>query len=63
MTASKKEILFFPTNIESLLDSIYAQASNEQKVDLVYRISENVELDIALRCLKIPILEKKLNGF
>ena len=28
-TASKKEILFFSTNIESLLDSIYLQASNE----------------------------------
>jgi hypothetical protein len=30
---------------------------------LVYRVSETIELDIALRCLRIPILEKKLNGF
>jgi hypothetical protein len=62
-TASKKEITFFPTNIESLLDSIHADKLFDQKSELIYKVSEQIELDIALRCLRIPILEKKLNGF
>ena len=46
--------------MESILDSIVPE--NEEKTDKVYYYSENLELELALRCLKLPILEKKLIG-
>lgn len=60
--ATKKDITFFSSNVESILDSIAVNLSNEEKAELVYKISETLELDIALKCLKIHILEKKLIG-
>ena len=57
---SKKELTFFVNNLESILDSIVTDA--EEKTDKVYYYSENLELELALRCLKLPILEKKLIG-
>jgi len=43
-----------------LLDSI--AESVEEKTERVYFVSENLELDLALKCLKMPVLEKKLIG-
>jgi hypothetical protein len=57
---SKKELTFFTNNIESLLDSLVVK--HEEKVDKVYYYSENLELEIAIRCLQMPVLEKKLAG-
>lgn len=36
--------------------------SPEDKTAKVYYISENIELMIALKCLQMPVLEKKLIG-
>lgn len=49
---------YFINNIESLLDSI----TSDDKTDKVYYISENLELRLALKCLQMPVLEKKLIG-
>lgn len=61
-TSQKKEITTFSSNVESILDSATATMSSDQKIDLVYQVSENLELDIAYKCLKMPVLEKKLIG-
>jgi len=57
---SKKDLGYFTSNLESLLDYIYPNQSD--KVDQVYYYSDNLELEIALRCLQMPVLEKKLTG-
>jgi hypothetical protein len=57
--AQKKDMTYFITNIESLLESI---TKPEDKTEQVYQVSEMIELEMALRCLKMPILEKKLIG-
>ena len=43
-----------------MLDSI--NTKTEEKVEKVYYFSENMELNIALKCLQMPVLEKKLIG-
>ena len=59
----KKDITSFTTNIEILLDSIYgAWISIDDKREKVHRICECIDLDIGLKCLKTPVLEKKLIG-
>ena len=61
-TASKKDIIYFSSNVESILDSITIGLTPDEKVDKVYKISETLDLEIALKCLKSPVLEKKLTG-
>ena len=56
---TKKELTFFTNHIESILDSI---VNNEDKTEKVYQVSETLELDLALKCLQMPVLEKKLIG-
>jgi len=60
----KKDINYFTTNIETLLDSLYGlqMISADEKRDKVHRICECIELEIGLKCLKTPVLEKKLIG-
>jgi len=61
-TSQRKEIVTFSSNVESILDSATATMTSDQKIDLVYLISENLELEISLKCLKMPVLEKKMIG-
>ena len=58
----RKDIQFFSANIESILDSVTSSSSAAEKIDLVYQISESLELELALKCLNSPVLEKKLTG-
>jgi hypothetical protein len=60
--AQKKDIMFFASNVESILDAISVTMSTNEKVEAVYKVSETIELEIALKCLKMPVLEKKLIG-
>lgn len=57
---SKKDLTYFTNYIESMLDSLVT--NNEERKDRVYYYSENLELEIALICLQMPVLEKKLIG-
>lgn len=56
----RKELTTFINNLEKLLESI--TQNPDEKTEKVYYISENIELMIALKCLKLPVLEKKLIG-
>lgn len=47
--ATKKDLTYFTSYIESMLDSLVT--NNEERKDKVYYYSENLELEIALRCL------------
>lgn len=58
--ASKKDLTYFTNYIESMLDSLVT--NNEERKEKVFYYSENLELEIALRCLQMPVLEKKLLG-
>jgi hypothetical protein len=46
--AHKKDIQYFASNVESILDSIHYTKSAEEKIEFVYQISESLELEIAL---------------
>jgi hypothetical protein len=49
--------------VEVVLESVHgANISPDERVDKIYRISEALELEIAFKCLKTPVLEKKLVG-
>jgi hypothetical protein len=61
-TSQKKDIATFSSNVESILDSATATMTSDQKIEKVYLISETLELEIAFKCLKMPVLEKKLIG-
>lgn len=60
--ASKKDIQFYSNVVETMLDSVTVGKSSEGKIEIVYQISESLELELALKCLKSPVLEKKLIG-
>ena len=60
--AAKKDIMFYSSNVESILDSVTNGLTNEEKIEHVYKVSESLELELALKCLKMPVLEKKLIG-
>ena len=63
---TKKEIGSFITNVECLLNSVVFQKnrnSSQRKFDEeVYQYTEMMELEFALKCMKMPILEKKFIG-
>ncbi|CDW85633.1 ubiquitin carboxyl-terminal hydrolase family protein [Stylonychia lemnae] len=59
-TATKKDLQYFINQIESMLDSINLKI--KERVENVFQYSENMELNIALKCLQMPVLEKKLIG-
>lgn len=54
--------MYFANNVESILDSVSSHLSADEKQEKVYRVSESLELELALRCLKVPVLEKRLIG-
>ena len=61
-TSPKKDILSFSSNVERIHDSVAVSLTNDERVEGVYHLSEFLDLEIALKCLKMPVLEKKLIG-
>lgn len=56
----KKDLTAFTHGLESLLNSLVS--GKEETCQEVYQYTEQIELELALKCLKIPILEMKFIG-
>ena len=56
---TKKDLTTFVQLVESLLGHAMKEGETESEV---YRYSEMIELELALKCLSMPILEKKFIG-
>jgi hypothetical protein len=63
---TRRELSLFIQNIESLLSSVVLarNKNGEERLyqDDVYSYTEKMELEFALKCLRMPILEKKFIG-
>ena len=63
---TKKELSLFIHHIESLLSSVVLTRNKNGEERLyqedVYSFTEKMELEFALKCLRMPILEKKFIG-
>ena len=63
---TKKEISCYIGNVEAVLQGVVSQknrnSSPSKFEDEVYQYTEMMELEFALKCMKMPILEKKFIG-